>query len=119
MKLYGFVSILGFLLRNFVLPNPFQSLYNEIIINVFQNEMCLKPDVLNYIVEPIYATFTFLIVGLYYVKGSNAVLGSVLYSVFYCIHCGFIYVIAYFHFVPIAIIITIILYVLMHILILK
>lgn len=51
----------------------------------------LTPEILNWIADPIIATLTFLIVGLYYISGTAPALGSILYMLFYAIHIGLLY----------------------------
>ncbi len=70
--MYKYIALISFYVRFFVLPNPFKSFQNGIIIN--------------YIAEPIIHAVTFGIVGLFYSRRSNSSLGSFLYFIFYCIN---------------------------------
>lgn len=70
--MYKLVSGLSALIRLFVLPNPFESFKNGILINI--------------IAEPILHAITFGTVGIFYTKGEFPAGGSILYLFFYCIH---------------------------------
>ena len=72
---YGIVSLLGYVVRNAVLPNPFEC-FGE------------KAFLINLIAEPIIHLLAFLITGMFYEKGSFPILGSILYLVFYCAIVG-------------------------------
>jgi hypothetical protein len=75
---YGIVSILGYIIRNAVLPNPFEC-FGE------------KAFLINLIAEPIIHLLAFIITGMFYEKGSFPVLGSILYLVFYCAIIGILW----------------------------
>lgn len=68
---YGIISLIGYIVRNIILPNPFEC---------FEG----KAFWINLIAEPVIHLIAFLITGLFYEKGSFPVLGSLLYLVFYC-----------------------------------
>ena len=53
--------------------------------------LLLTPEILNWIADPIIAAITFGVVGLYYIKGSEPALGSILYMFFYAVHIGLLY----------------------------
>lgn len=75
LSAYGIVSILGYIIRNAVLPNPFEC-FGE------------KAFWINLVAEPIIHLLAFLITGMFYEKGSFPILGSILYLVFYCAIVG-------------------------------
>ncbi len=56
-----------------------------------ETPLLLTPEILNWIADPIIGAFTFCVVGLYYIKGSNPALGSILYMFFYAVHIGLLY----------------------------
>lgn len=56
-----------------------------------ESPLLLTPEILNWIADPIIGTFTFCVVGLYYIKGSKPALGSILYMFFYAVHIGLLY----------------------------
>lgn len=90
---YKFFYIFGFLIRNFVVPNPFNSLQGQ-TIEINGLEFPIIPEIINILVEPILGVFTFIIVGLYYSRSSGKpIIGSILYLLFYCIHTAIIFVI--------------------------
>lgn len=72
LTVYGLISIFSFMIRNYVLPNPFDC-FGEIYafwISLFA--------------EPFLHGITFELVGFFYQKGSAPFLGSLLYLFFYC-----------------------------------
>jgi len=80
--MYKLIAIISVLLRQFYLPNPFEMLEYGSLINL--------------IIEPFLYKLTYFVVGLYYSEGSNSVLGSILYLVFYYAHIGLIILMAFF-----------------------
>lgn len=70
--MYHIVSSFSSLYRLFFVPNPFEPLPLAIIIN--------------WAVAPFLQFFTYHIVGLFYDAGSEPVIGSGLYLVFFVIH---------------------------------
>lgn len=87
--MYGKVALLSIIIRNFILPNPFESHEYGILINLA--------------FEPILWIITYFIVSLFYEKGTTPALGSFLYLFFYCVHVGLIYICGQFNFNYIAI----------------
>ncbi len=117
-KLYRFVAFISVLLRQFVLPNPFEPLGKSIAVTIDNIVITLTPDIVNWITEPILHAVTFSVVGLYYKRGRNdPSLGSFLYLVFYALHVGLIYIVSSFNFSCIVIILILVLYLGLHILI--
>ncbi len=74
-----------------MIPNPFEALDDGIAIMIDEAPLLLTPEILNWIADPIIAAITFGVVGLYYIKGSEPALGSVLYMFFYAVHIGLLY----------------------------
>ena len=68
---YGIVSILGYIIRNAVLPNPFEC-------------FGANGEIYNILAEPIIHAVAFWITGMFYEKNSFPALGSFLYLIFYC-----------------------------------
>ena len=68
---YGIISLIGYIVRNLLLPNPFEC---------FEG----KAFWINFIAELVIHLIAFLITRLFYEKGSFPALGSLLYLVFYC-----------------------------------
>ena len=115
-KLYRIIAVISILIRQFLLPNPFEALGENFVISINNMDIPLTPDIANWVTEPILHTITFAVVGIYYKKGhSDPALGSVLYLVFYAVHVGLIYIICCFDFSLIAVIIIFILYSVLHI----
>lgn len=85
---YGIIGLFSIVIRNFVLPNPFEVLGEGItVFGVF-----LTPAVLNFIVEPILHAVTFAEVGLVYHRGEMPGLGSLLYLVAYVLNVGVLWI---------------------------
>lgn len=114
-KLYVLIAGMSVYIRQFVLPNPFEKLSQELIISIGGVDIALSPVLLNWIAEPMLHAITFAVVGFYYTRGENAAAGSFLYLLFYCLHVGLIYLASLFGFAAWAIIAIIILYIAGHI----
>lgn len=69
-KLYGFMSIASVIVRQFLLPNPFEC-FGE------------KATLINWIAEPIIQMVAYFIVGLFYIKGAAPFWGSFAYLLFH------------------------------------
>ena len=91
IKIYSALATIFWLVRQFAIPNPFEALGDGITIMIGEAPLLLPPEILNWIADPILAAITFGVVGLYYIKGSEPALGSILYMVFYAVHIGLIY----------------------------
>ena len=95
MKAYISLSTLFWLIRQYAIPNPFDALGEGLTITIGEAPLLLTPEVLNWIADPIIGAITLGIVGLYYLKGSDPELGSVLYMIFYAVHIGLLYLMAW------------------------
>ena len=84
--MYKLIVAISILIRQFYLPNPFEALGDGLIVNIGETSILLPPGVLNWVAEPFMHMVTFVIVGLYYDRGSAPALGSFLYLLFYCVH---------------------------------
>lgn len=91
IKIYSALATIFWLVRQFAIPNPFEALGDGITIMIGEAPLLLTPEILNWIADPIIAAITFGVVGLYYIKGSEPALGSILYMLFYAIHIGLLY----------------------------
>ena len=117
-KLYSIIAAISILVRQFMLPNPFDPLGEAFSITIKDTVIPLPPLALNWIAESVLHAVTFAIVGIYYKKGRhNPALGSFLYLLFYTIHVGMIYIVSSFGFSWVAIVIVVISYVALHIVI--
>jgi len=87
-KIYILISALGMFVRGFLLPNPFDQLPHPVTIHFSGIMMAVPAALLNWIMEPVLYSFTYIIVGFYYTKGENPAKGSLLYLLFYSIHVG-------------------------------
>ena len=95
--MYRSLATLFWFLRQFCLPNPFDVLGNDILIDYIGIQIFIPPDILNGIAGAILYPFTYAMVGLCYERKSCPAFGSCLYMLFYCVHTGFIYIILYFY----------------------
>lgn len=110
--MYKLIASFSLLIRNFVLPNPFEKLLVTWCITLNGIEIAIPAVILNWIAEPFLRILTFNIVGVYYQKGiDNPTKGSMLYLLFYCMHVGVLFIISYFQFSWLIIIISIITYI--------
>ena len=86
ISLYVIMSTISIVIRQFVLPNPFEC-FGEI-----------ESLVINRIAEPIIHILALAIVGLFYERGSFPALGSFLYLLTYSIITGILYIMGIFAF---------------------
>ena len=94
--MYGLIASFSILIRNIMLPNPFEAFPAGVVYNWLAG-MILYP-------------ITFVTVGIFYEKGSNPALGSLLYLVFYLIYTGLLMLCSFFNFSKIACVVIIIVY---------
>ena len=114
---YKFFYIFSFLVRNFIIPNPFDSLQGQ-TIEINGVELPVIPEIINIFIEPILGGITYFVVGFYYSRSSGkSIIGSVSYLLFYCIHTAIIFVIFQLNRSALLIILVITSYVFLHILI--
>lgn len=85
MKLYGIITIISLLVRQFILPNPFECFGDNAILY-------------NWIAEPILHVVAYALVGLIYCKGSFPAWGSILYLATYSALVGILWVFGIFFF---------------------
>lgn len=113
-KVFAFIS---FIVRSYVMPNPFESLLGKMIeLDGLEQFFVYLP--LNALLEYVLYKITYAIVGLYYDRSEKTPLkGSILYFIFYWIHVGFISVIIKFNFSALSIFLVAAFYVILHILI--
>ena len=84
-------------------------------IMIGEAPLLLTPEILNWISDPIIGAITFAVVGLYYIKGSNPALGSILYMFFYAIHIGLLYLMLWIYPIVWLIVLVGIVYIVLHI----
>ena len=85
ISLYGVVSAASLIIRQFLLPNPFECFGENAVIY-------------NWIAEPILHVVTFSLVGLVYCRGSLPAWGSFLYLVTYSALVGTLMLLSIFAF---------------------
>lgn len=102
MSLFKVLATLFWAIRQFAIPNPFAPLGEGVAVWI------------NLVADPLIASFTYGVVGLYYVKGTEPALGSILYMVFYCVHIGLIYLLSACYPRTWLIVIIILMYVVLH-----
>lgn len=84
--MYRLMTVISTLIRQFCIANPFDALGDGVVINIDHTPILLTPGVLNWVAEPFLHVVTFVVVGLYYDKGSAPAFGSFLYLFIYCVH---------------------------------
>jgi len=94
--MYKLIALISLLIRNYYLPNPFEHMEMGLLIN--------------WGVGAILTPITFLVVGLFYERGSAPAWGCLLYLFFYSLHTGLIILCGNFDFKRMAIIVIIVLY---------
>ncbi len=82
--MYKIISLLSIIIRQFLLPNPFETLVNG--------------ELYNWLATALLVPLTFFIVGLFYERGSAPELGSLLFLIFYLIHTGLLMLCSVFSF---------------------
>ena len=85
------MATIFWIVRQFTIPNPFDALGEGLTIKLGESVVLLTPDLLNWVADPIIFAITFGVVGLYYTKGSEPALGSILYMFFYAVHIALLY----------------------------
>lgn len=78
--MYKPIYFLGFMIRQFILPNPFTP-FGE------------SAELINLIVGGAFVPFSFIMVGLIYDRGSEPALGSILFNLVYALNTGITYVV--------------------------
>ena len=85
ISLYSLISLASVLVRQFLLPNPFEC-FGE---NAF---------LINWIAEPIIQIVAYMIVGRFYMSGSAPALGSLLFLFIYALIIGLLWILGIFSF---------------------
>ena len=113
---YKIIAAISVLIRQFVLPNPFEPLGEKFNVTLFNITLPLTPDIANWIAEPVLHLLAFGITGLYYVRGHNdPAAGSFLYLLFYVIHTLILMLMSAAGFAWWAVVLLIVLYIAGHI----
>lgn len=114
--MYKLIAAISVLIRQFVLPNPFEGLGDTFDVTLFNITFQMTPDILNWIVEPGLHLLAFVVTGLYYTRGfQEPAVGSLLYLMFYALHTGLLILMSAASFAWWAVIPLIVLYILGHI----
>ena len=85
ISIYGIITIISLLVRQFVLPNPFECFGDNAVL-------------INWIAEPIIQVVAYGIVGIFYISGSAPALGSLLFLLIYALIAGLLWVLGIFSF---------------------
>lgn len=114
--MYKIIAAISVLIRQFVLPNPFEPLGEKINVTLFNITLPLTPDIANWIAEPVLHLLALGITGLYYARGYNdPAVGSFLYLLFYVIHTLILMLMSAAGFAWWAVVLLIVLYIAGHI----
>ncbi len=93
---YKITSIIGIIIRYIAFGFLCKSLINELGLTVgIITSIC--SFILNYLIEKPLHYLTFTETGIFYSRGSNYALGSILYTLFYLINCAGIFIIMWFY----------------------
>lgn len=84
-KLYAVFTVLSTLVRQFALPNPFECFGDKAVL-------------INWVAEPFIHLIAYAIVGLFYIKGSEPLLGSIGYLFTYACLVGLLWILGIFSF---------------------
>lgn len=79
---YSIFVVIGYLIRNYCLPNPFEVFNDGFKIG----NLVLNPFILNIIAEPPLHLISFVEVGMIYRSGDAPMIGSILYLFAYCVN---------------------------------
>ena len=112
--MYKLMAAISILIRQFYIPNLFEALGDGLVVNMGKTSMSLPPEALNWVAEPFMHGITFVIVGLYYDRGSSPALGSFLYLIFYCIHTFLLWLMSLAGFSTWAVVVIVVLYIACH-----
>ena len=82
LSLYGAITLISIVVRQFLLPNPFECFGDNSFL-------------INWIAEPILQIITYCLVGFIYCKGAPAY-GSLLYLIVYCLLIGILWIMGIF-----------------------
>lgn len=104
--MYKLMAILSILVRQFLLPNPFECFGDKALICNIIAEIILQP-------------ISYAIVGIFYARGSAPALGSFLYLLVYSLLVGVLYILGKFCFVWWAIVVMIVVVILLSVFIYK
>ncbi len=85
LSFYGIISIIGFAVRTFLLPNPFKSLG-------------VNAEAVNLIAGAIIPVIAYISVGVFYGKGSSPTFGSFCFTLTYAVIVGILYLMGLFKF---------------------
>lgn len=85
ISLYGIMTIISVLVRQFMLPNPFECFGDKALL-------------INWLAEPIIQVVAYGLVGIFYTSGSAPVIGSLLYLLMYAIIVGLLWLMGIFSF---------------------
>lgn len=113
--MYKLIVAISILIRQFCIPNPFDALGEGLVVNIRETSLLLPPEVLNWVAEPFMHMVTFVIVGLYYDRGSAPALGSFLYLLFYCVHTFLLWLMSLAGFSTWAVVVIVALYIACHV----
>lgn len=114
--MYKIIAAISVLIRQFVLPNPFEPLGEKFNVTLFNITLPLTPDIANCIAEPVLQLLALGITRLYYARGYNdPAVGSFLYLLFYVIHTLILMLMSAAGFAWWAVVLLIVLYIAGHI----
>ena len=94
---YIWVSLIGIIIRYVALGFLCKTLVGSLGIT-WGVLISIGAFILNWFIEfPLYK-FTYFETGIFYSSGYNAILGSILYLVFYIVNCGILFIVQWFYY---------------------
>ena len=107
--MYGIIAFISIIVRQFLLPNPFEALGDVIV-----HGAVWTPDTFNLVAGLVLPTIAYLTTGIYYHGGEPAE-GSFLFLFFYCIYVGMLHLMSLAHFAWWAVALIVVGYIGLHI----
>ncbi|NLB60832.1 MAG: hypothetical protein GX802_00125 [Clostridiales bacterium] len=85
------IAIICFLVRIFLIPNPFYYIPQEVILRIGSIHLYFHPIVLNLLAEPIIVGLTYAAISALYGKGGDRITESAIYVASYALLAALIY----------------------------
>ena len=101
---YKAIVSVSWIIRQFCLPNPFESLGDGLIVTLGKSQLLMTPTILNLIASFVLPLLSYLIVGMVYESGSEPALGSILYLSVYCVLVFILWIVSVYSFSILAVV---------------
>ncbi len=107
--MYGIIAFISIVVRQFLMPNPFEPLGDVIV-----HGAVWTPGVLNLLAGLVLPPVSYVTAGIYYHREEPAE-GSFLFLFFYCVYTGILYLMSLAHFAWWAVTLILAAYIALHI----